>query len=117
MSEHLRRIASVAPQSDYRLAIAWDSGPSMIVSLADLIKKGGVFEVLKDREKFSAARVDERQRVIEWPEPRNDQGYPLIEIDADALYERGRGQGLRAAFSKLVDALMRIAEGDQSRNA
>jgi hypothetical protein len=79
----------------------------MVVSLADLIKRGGVFEILRDPHKFAAVRIGERQRVIEWPEPRNDLGYPVIEIDADGLYERGAHQGVRAAMSRLIDLILR----------
>jgi hypothetical protein len=112
MSDHLRRITSVAPRPDYRLAISWDAGPSMIVSLGDLIEEGGVFEALRDKEKFSAVRVGERERAVVWPDPRDDHGYPIVEMDADALFERGMNQRFRTGVVRLVEAVQKLMAGD-----
>ena len=47
---------------------------------------------LKDAQIFSTARVGERGRWIEWPNQARPGDEPLVEIDADALYEMGMSQ-------------------------
>lgn len=101
----LRRIRSVEVRPGYRLAVAWDRGQTSLVDLSDMISKGGVFTELSDKAKFSAVRVGDNSRVVEWPEPKDESGYPIIEIDADALFEKARSQrmeSLAAGVVKLV---------------
>ena len=81
----LRKIGSVAVQGGFRLAIGWSEGAKTVVDLADAIEQGGVFSPLSDAALFSKVRVGERGRTIEWPEPTDGSGEPLIEIDAEAL--------------------------------
>jgi hypothetical protein len=52
----------------------------------------GVFTALSDREKFSAVRVGEEGRSVAWPEPTDDLGYPMIEIESSALIYKSQQQ-------------------------
>jgi hypothetical protein len=91
--EALRRIKAVMPRTRHRLAITWDRpGPLTVVDLSQVIQKGGVYSELQDEAKFARVRVNARKRAIEWPEPSDELGYPIIEIDADALFEMGYEQ-------------------------
>jgi hypothetical protein len=92
----LRRIKSVEPRPGYRLAISWERGPGVTVDLSEMISRGGVFADLTDKEKFSAVRIGENNRIIEWPMPEDDYGYPIISIDADALYIKSSQQNVES---------------------
>ena len=98
----LLKIRSVEPREGYRLVVNLDQG-STIVDFTDTIAKGGLFAELKDEKKFAQVRVGERQRVIEWPEPKDDLGYPAIEIDAESLVHMGSQQRF---WHRLIDAIM-----------
>jgi hypothetical protein len=80
-----RKILSVEARPGYRLVLGWGGGRQAIVDLSDMISRGGVFAPLSDQNKFAAVRVGEKGRLIEWPEPKDDLGYPMIEIDSAAL--------------------------------
>jgi hypothetical protein len=95
----LRRIRSVEARSGYRVVVAWDTGRPLIIDLSDMISRGGVFAALSDHSKFSAVRVGDSQRVIEWPEPMDDLGDPVVEIDAEALFEKANDQRRNALAS------------------
>jgi hypothetical protein len=100
----LRRIRSVEARSGYRVVVAWDTGRPSIIDLSDMISRGGVFASLSDHTKFSAVRVGESQRVIEWPEPVDDLGDPVLEIDAESLFEKANDQRKNslASFAQLA---------------
>jgi hypothetical protein len=68
-----------------RLYIAWEDGPRATLDMAPSIRKGGVFSMLENPENFNKVRIGERGRTIEWPEPADAQGYPIIDIDAESL--------------------------------
>ncbi len=109
----LRRIKSVDARSGYRLAVAWDRGQTSIVDLSDMISKGGVFKDLADKSSFAAVRVGENNRVVEWPSPKDDMGYPIIEIDADALFEkysRQQTENIASTIKKLMDNMKNFAK-------
>jgi hypothetical protein len=87
-----RKILSVEERPGYRLMLGWGGGRESIVDLSDMISRGGVFAALSDRDKFAAVRVGEKGRLIEWPEPKDDLGDPMIEIDTAALAYKIREQ-------------------------
>ena len=113
MSEtSLRKIRSVEAKSGYRLAISWERGQKTTVDLSDMINKGGVFSELSDATKFAAVRVGENSTIVEWPEPVDDLGYPLISIDGEALHEKAVFQNMRdvaTAVRAMVDSAGRVA--------
>lgn len=88
----VRRIKSVEAKSAYRLSVSWERGQPIIIDLSDMVRRGGVFGHLADMAIFSAVRIGENNRTVEWPEPKDDLGYPVISIDADALYVKYRNQ-------------------------
>ena len=104
VEQQLRRIRSIVYRPPYRLTIAWDEGAPMSVDFADLVGTG-VFAPLKDTEIFSTARVGERGRWIEWPDQARPGDEPIVEIDADALYEMGTRQRAQSALQQLMRRL------------
>jgi hypothetical protein len=73
----------------------------MSVDFSDLVGTG-VFAPLKDAEIFATASVGERGRWIEWPDNARPGDEPLVEIDADALYEMGMRQRAQSALQQLI---------------
>ena len=107
----LRRIKSAEARPGFRLAVAWDRGAGVVIDFSDMIKKGGVFAPLADPNKFNAVRVGENRRVVEWPEPKDDLGYPVIEIDAESLIAKAqqqRDQKDVLTFKKVRDAIRNL---------
>lgn len=107
----LRRIRSVEARPGYRLAVSWDQGRVAVVDLSDMISRGGVFTKLSDKNKFALVRVGENSRIVEWPEPSDEFGYPIIEIDADALFLKSQEQEdrvLASTMRNLVDNARKI---------
>ena len=88
MTEPLRKIQFVEARKGYRVAVTLEQGPAFTVDLSEMVSAGGVFATLADQARFAAVRVGENNRLIEWPEPKDDLGYPVVEIDADALYRK-----------------------------
>ena len=80
----LPRIKSVEPRSNFKLAVSWDKGPRSVIDFSQDIENG-IFSALKDPKLFERVRIGERSRTVEWPEPKDDLGYPIIEIDAESL--------------------------------
>ena len=76
------------------------------VDLSDMVSKGGVFSSLSRREAFDAVRVGESNRSVEWPQPTDELGYPLVAIDADALYAKS----LRQEEAMLATSMRKITE-------
>ena len=107
-----RKILSVEAKPGYRLALVWGGGRQSIVDLSDMISRGGVFAALSDKDKFAAARVGEKGRLVEWPEPKDDFGYPMIEIDSAALiykYQQQRDSSLLDTVKSALESLGRKA--------
>jgi uncharacterized protein DUF2442 len=114
VEQQLRRIRSISYRPPYRLTIAWDEGVSIAVDFSDLVGTG-VFAPLKDTEIFSTAHVGERGRWIEWPDPARPGDEPLVEIDADALYEMGMSQRARSTLQQLLRRLSALTKRDTRR--
>ncbi len=107
----LRRIKSVNVRPGYRLVVALERGPVVTVDLSDMISRGGVFKDLADKDIFDQVRIGENNRVVEWPIPKDDLGYPTVEIDADALFEKHLEQQnghMASAMRKLFDTFQNL---------
>src|SRR5207253_1834643 len=88
----LRKIRSVRVRPRYRLEVQWDeNGPPMIIDMEELITEGAAFAPLRDADLFATARIGERHRTIEWPDPIHP-GQLITDCCADALYIRGERQ-------------------------
>ena len=74
----MRRVVSVRPLDDYRLAVKFDDGTHGTVSLRDRLF-GPVFEPLRDPDVFRQVLVDEFG-AIAWPNG--------ADLAPDALYEQ-----------------------------
>ena len=106
----LLKISSIEAQGGFRLAIVWSEGAGAMVDLADAVSQGGVFSPLSDAALFSRVRIGERGRTIEWPEPEDQSGQPMIEIDAEALMAIAKAQKRPVpARRRLPINVMRIA--------
>ena len=99
--EVARRIKSVTARPGYRLTIGFDRGSARSVDLSDMISKGGVFSPLSDNAAFAAVRIGENSRTVEWPVPADEDGDPLIAIDADALFDKSERQQSDAMASHM----------------
>jgi len=106
----LRKIKAVDAKPGYRLAVLWEKGPASIIDLSDMISKGGVFQALAEKQAFASVRIGENSRVIEWPSPADDEGYPIISIDADALFEKASVQTTNT-LAATMKQLLQSAKG------
>jgi len=75
--------------------ITYADGCEITVDLSDVVHRGGAFKPLQDERLFSLAKPSPGGDGIEWPEPKDEHGEPLISIDAESIYR---------AFAKYVAA-------------
>ena len=81
-----RWLSSVEPQPDYRLRVTWKDGPTYTFDFRKIFGSGPAFEaLLRDEALFRKVRIDEWGRTIEWPEPADEHGDPLIDFGAESL--------------------------------
>jgi hypothetical protein len=80
--EALPRLQAVAARPGRRLALVVENGPSVVVEFADVIRRGGVFAHLRDRKAFTAVRLGDRRRTIEWPDAA---GEGTVDMDVESL--------------------------------
>jgi hypothetical protein len=85
MAADLAKIRGVEPRPNHHVVVYWAMGGQSTIDLSDKIRLGGIYAAISDAAKFRAVRVGERKRTIEWPEPSDEDGHPIIEIDAEAL--------------------------------
>jgi len=109
-----RFIRSVEAKPGYKLSIAWERGPQATVDLTDMIQKGGVFEPLRNEKVFMQVRLSEHHRKIEWPEPRDEDGEPLIDIDAESLFHIATEQRSNQFFNRLVNTMRSLERTKKS---
>lgn len=64
---------------DYKIEISFADGNSGIADLLPVIKKGGVFDKIKDIERFKNFRIHEDLKVLVW----NDE----IDVAPETLYK------------------------------
>ena len=88
------RIKAIEARPGYWLSITYADGREISVDLGDVIRRGGAFKPLQDQRLFARVKVDPLGNRIEWPEPKDEHGEPLISIDARSFYR---------AFNDLVE--------------
>ena len=71
---------------EYRLQITFEDGRFGIVDFAEFIKKGGVFEKLRDLDFFKTFTIDPELKVITWGGE--------IDIAPETLYSKATGDPL-----------------------
>jgi hypothetical protein len=98
-SPHLLR--SVEARPGYKLTVSWERGPQATIDFSETIQKGGVFAALKSPRVFAKVRIDPTRRKIEWPEPSARFGEPLIDIDAESLFEMAGEQRTTSLLHRL----------------
>jgi Protein of unknown function (DUF2442) len=104
---HLKQIERVRHMGDYLLAIVWRDGANAIIDLTTDIKSGGVWSGIRSDAKFANVRIGRRGRVVEWPDPADADGEPLIDIDADALYELAKQQKVQPLLEAVLEHIER----------
>ncbi|MSP02795.1 MAG: DUF2442 domain-containing protein [Acetobacteraceae bacterium] len=82
----LHHIDHVDPLPGYRLRVWWRAGGQSLVDFSDDVADGPVWAPLRDERLFAKVQVIDNGRVIEWPEPRRANGWPVVDIDADGLW-------------------------------
>jgi hypothetical protein len=80
------RVNAIEARPGYWLAITYADGCEILVDLSDVIRRGGAFEPLQNERLFSQVAASPLGDRIEWPEPTDEHGEPLICIDAASLY-------------------------------
>lgn len=110
MPSAMLKIRSVEAKPAYRLAVSWSNGTRGTIDLGEMIRRGGVFTEISDFAKFSAVKIGENNRVVEWPKPSDTLGYPMIDIDAESLYATYRSQKEKELVSRIRLAVRLLAE-------
>lgn len=96
-----RLLRSVEAKAGHKLVVSWERGPQATIDFSETIQKGGVFAALKSPRLFAKVRVDPTRRKIEWPEPTAQFGEPLIDIDAESLFEMAGEQRTASLLQRL----------------
>jgi len=82
-----RRITKVAPNDDYSLTVTFDNGEVRIYDMSNNLY--GVFEVLKDKNKFNEVFIDEFGNIA-WERDKNidstKEWNNKIDICKDSVY-------------------------------
>jgi hypothetical protein len=87
MTQKLPRfLRSVEAKPGFRLVVTSEDGDAVLLDFNAVLRRGGVFKSLRDEALFRRVRLGERHRTIEWPEPADPDGAPLIDIDAESLF-------------------------------
>ena len=105
----LPKIRSLRVRQRHRLEVQLDDSPVMIIDMSDLIADGTAFEPLRDMDLFSTARIGERRRTVEWPDPI-DPNRILVDYCADALLQKAKVQQVGLDLQKLVQSLRGIKD-------
>lgn len=95
------KIQSLKIRPRYRVEVVWDDNSSSIIEMQDLIANGNAFAPLKDPDLFATARIGERRRTIEWPDPTNPSQI-LVDYCADALDLRAKRQTFASSFQRIL---------------
>jgi Protein of unknown function (DUF2442) len=99
----LPKIRAIKAMSRHRLQITWDDNKISNFDMSDTISEGNAFSALRDQDLFATARIGERRRTIEWPDPL-DPSRVLVDYCADSLREKAERQGVLQELQKLVRA-------------
>jgi hypothetical protein len=100
----LPRLRSVIAGPDYRVNVVWADEKAMTVDLSTVVKDGGVFAPLRDKDLFATVRIGERGRTLEWPDPRTNRAF--IDFDADVLLRMGMQQAHRSLLDRFFQSIL-----------
>jgi hypothetical protein len=101
----LPTLRAIEPKPGFRLTITWARGAQNTVDFRDTIQRGGVFAALADEKLFTRVRMTADRRKIEWPDPCDEFGEPVIDIDAESLLVMARIQSRDSAMQRLSNAV------------
>jgi len=77
----LHTITGVEPLDSGRLNLGFDDGTVVLVDLSPMLAQGGVFEPLRDPNRFAAVEIGPRGRTLVWHVGEN-----VVDLCADALW-------------------------------
>jgi hypothetical protein len=63
----MHRITEVEPLDDYVLKIKFRNGDTRLLDMKPSIERGGVFEVLRDAERFREVQIQKDLGGLAWP--------------------------------------------------
>jgi hypothetical protein len=99
----LPKIHAIKAMSRHRLQVTWDDNKISNFDMSDIIGENNAFSALRDQDLFATARIGERRRTIEWPDPL-DSSKILVDYCADSLRDKAERQGVLQELQKLVRA-------------
>jgi hypothetical protein len=105
MTEIPDRILAVEAKAGYRLAVVFVGDRHVEVDLSDMIQRGGVFVSLRDAALFARVRLGAAKDKVEWPEPRDSYGEPMVDIDAESLFHLSMQQRSKSIMQRMIDFL------------
>jgi hypothetical protein len=115
MTETPDRIQMVEARPHYHLIVTYDKGQRIEVDLGDMVRRGGVFKTLQDERMFSRVRIGSVGDKVEWPEPKDDFGEPIVDIDAESLWYLHAGQQRLSAMQRLIAYVERFLAREPAR--
>jgi hypothetical protein len=82
----VRQIEQVFARPDYWLCVTWTDGQRLNIDLSHDVTAAGVWQSLADPALFQDVRIAANKCAIEWPNPSDDEGEPMIDIDSEGLH-------------------------------
>lgn len=88
-----RKIIDVTPNDNYSLNVTFDNNEVRIYDMSD--KLNGIFEILKDKDKFNEVFIDDVGNIA-WDKNKNIDSYRIwnnrIDLCSDSVYIESRPQ-------------------------
>jgi Protein of unknown function (DUF2442) len=91
-----RRIARIEVLPRYRIHVWWTGGGEAVADFSQEIFNGPAWAPIRDESQFNRVELIENGRVIAWPEPVDQRGFPTLDVDADGLWHMAQEQAAAA---------------------
>lgn len=72
--------------SEYRIRVVFENGRSGVVDLSRLVHRGGVFDTLRDIDRFKQFFIHPELKVLSWPGD--------LDVAPETLYSEATGEPL-----------------------
>ena len=93
-------IREAKPLTDFSVEITWEEGDISVISLHEIVAKGGVFAPLRDPKIFGQLKIGEGGRWLEWPGE--------VDICADSLWYQAHPEA-KIEELELTEAISRMS--------
>ena len=87
-------VVSAEYKGDYRILLTFENGKSGIVDFVQFIKKGGVFEKLRDLSYFQQFSINKELGILCW--------HNQVDVAPEVLYSEATGEPLPEWMSSTV---------------